>query len=108
MSTSAAGEIPKVASAWNAPDAALRLEKPRKSAGSGERERERHERRGPKPTRRAAYRFDTVAVSPWNGPLLGSAYAAQVIAQALHEPERKRCAYGQTPRPPALLVDRIL
>lgn len=108
MSTSGAGHIPKVSSAWNAPGAALRLEKPRESAGSGDPEHRKHERRGPKPTRRAAYHFDTVAVSPWNGPMLTSAYAAQVIAQALYGPERKRPAYGLRGAPRALLLDRLL
>lgn len=108
MSTSGAGQVPRVVSAWNAPGAALRLEKPRESASSGDPEHRRHERRGPKATRRAAYHFDTNPVSPWNGPMLTSAYAAQVIAQALCGPERKRPAYAQSGAPPALLVDRLL
>lgn len=49
------------------------------------------DRRGPKPTRRAAYHFETAGHVPhWNGPVLNSAFAAQVIGQALdtHEDDQ--------------------
>jgi len=41
------------------------------------------ERRGPQPTRRRAYRFDTAGRSPWHAPALDPRYAAQVIGQAV-------------------------
>jgi len=90
------------------PGAVPRVEKPRKTATSRDRDHGPDERRGPQPTRRQAYRFDTVSVPPWNGPMLMSIYAAQVIAQALYEPERKRAAYPQPRVPVALVVDRRL
>ncbi len=97
--------------AWTAPARALRLEKPRQSSSSGDPERGFKERRGERSTRRAAYRFDTAGVSPWNAPLLEAPYAAQVIAQALQaSPACSACAaYDDAFHiPPALLLDRSL
>ncbi len=94
-----------------APGRALRLEKPRQSSSSGDPGGGFRDRRGEKFTRRAAYRFDTVGVSPWNAPLLEAPYAAQVIAQTLHANRAgSACAAyaGNAHIPPALLLDRSL
>jgi hypothetical protein len=111
MSVDATRSDGRVAGAKTAPARALRLEKPRQSSSSGDPDRGFKERRGEKLTRRAAYRFDTVRVSPWNAPLLDAPYAAQVIAQALHaSPARSaRAAYADAAQiAPALLLDRRL
>lgn len=110
MSVSAHRNIARISGTWNAPERVLRLEKPGKSAAFGEERDALRERRGPKPTRRQAYRFDTVPVSPWNGPVLTSAYAAQVIAQALHAPgpALPHTAYPAPRTAVALLLDEIL
>ncbi len=88
----------------------MRLEKARAAASSGDSEQHFEERRGAKPTRRAAYRFDTACVSARDGAVLRSAYAAQVIGQAL--PARAqplpRAAYRETPRSITLFLDRRL
>src|SRR5882762_10081263 len=112
MSVNAAHESAKTSGGWSAPSRALRLEKPRQTAASGDgfrSDRENRERRGPKPTRRGAYHFDTAGVSPWNGPVLGAAYAAQVIAQATSAPpgNSARAAYTSplSQFRPALLLD---
>lgn len=86
---------------WIAPARVLRLEKPRKTnANFGEDASTTcgDDRRGPKPSRRRAYHFDTAgSVSQWHGPVLTAPFAAQVIAQALdiHEDGMKsaRLAY---------------
>lgn len=83
----------------------LRVEKPHETSTSGDPDRDRSERRGPKPTRRQAYHFDTVPVSLWNAPLLTSPYAAQVIAQALYAPETRTSAYPKPAAPTALFLD---
>lgn len=108
----AAHESAKTSGGWSVPARALRLEKPRQTAASGDgfrSDREDRERRGPKPTRRSAYHFDTAGVSPWNGPVLGAAYAAQVIAQATPAPlgNSLRAAYvgGPARSRPALFLD---
>ena len=87
----------------------MRLEKPRGSSNSGEQGHAYRERRGPKPTRRQAYRFETAGPS-WNGPLLLPAYAAQVIAQALpaSDPPSARNAYARARIPAALFCDETL
>lgn len=111
MSVDAANSDGRVTGAWTAPARALRLEKPRQSSSSGDPERDFKDRRGEKPTRRAAYRFDTVRVSPWNAPLLDAPYAAQVIAQALHAGPAPSAgaAYSDAAHiAPALLLDRCL
>jgi hypothetical protein len=93
MSVDATNRDAGVTGTWTAPARALRLEKPRQSSSSGDPERGFKDRRGEKSTRRTAYRFDTVGVSPWNAPLLDAPYAAQVIAQALHaDRTRSACA----------------
>src|SRR6185312_11076455 len=110
MGMSATGGIDRTAGAWNAPVCAYRLEKPHESASLGDRDRDPRDRRGAKATRREAYRFDTVCVSPWNGPLLSSPYAAQVIAQTLSAPRPlpPHIAYRAQPVPVALLLDQSL
>jgi hypothetical protein len=62
---------------------------------------ETHDRRGSKPTRRAAYHFETAGHVPhWNGPILNTPFAAQVIGQALNAHEDSatsaRLAYRRT------------
>jgi hypothetical protein len=62
----------------------------RASHGEDFNNHDTRDRRGAKPTRRAAYHFDTAGAVPhWNGPILNMAFAAQVIGQALnaHEDE---------------------
>lgn len=111
MSVDATNNDAIVAGAWTAPGRALRLEKPRQSSSSGDSERGFKDRRGEKFTRRAAYRFDTIGVSPRNAPLLEAPYAAQVIAQALHANPAcsAHAAYDDAFQiPPALLLDRSL
>jgi hypothetical protein len=86
--------------AWTA----LRLEKVRESGashGEDSDNSETHDRRGAKPTRRLAYHFETAGHVPhWNGPILNTPFAAQVIGQALnaHEdgPTSARLAYRST------------
>jgi len=102
--------MPRASDAASAPEAALRLEKPRQSANTGERGHAFRERRGPKPTRRQAYHFETGSGSPWNGPMLQPTYAAQVIAQALEAGDgaSTRSAYGRTRVAAPLLFDETL
>ena len=110
MSVQATNGNARTAGAWSAPGRALRLEKPRRTASSGDPEQHFEERRGAKHTRRNAYRFDTAGVSAWDGPVLRAAYAAQVIAQAL--PTRgeslPRAAYREPVRSVTLFLDRRL
>jgi hypothetical protein len=111
MSVDATNRDALTIGARTAPGRALRLEKPRQSSSSGDPDRGFKDRRGEKLTRRAAYRFDTVRVSPWNAPLLDAPYAAQVIAQALHAnpAPSARAAYDDAVHiAPALLLDRRL
>jgi len=72
------------------------------------------DRRGKKPTRRTAYHFETVGHVPhWHGPVLNTAFAAQVIGQALnaHEdaPTSARLAYRASAHigHPFLLDDHV-
>lgn len=113
MSVNASYEISTAAGAWNAPSRSLRLEKPRESGGlGGERDGEQapFDRRGARPTRRAAFQFGTAPdVSPWHGPVLSAPFAAQVIAQALStKAPGAASAYPQRAArlAPALLLDR--
>lgn len=110
MSVQATGGDARTAGAWSAPGRALRLEKPRRTASTGDPEQHFEERRGPKPTRRNAYRFDTAGVSAWDGPSLRAAYAAQVIGQAL--PARDKplscAAYRKPAASITLFLDRRL
>jgi hypothetical protein len=73
---------------WIAPTRVLRLEKPRETGanlGEDRSTNNSHDRRGSNPSRRRAYHFDTAGnVSQWNGPVLTTPFAAQVIAQALN------------------------
>jgi hypothetical protein len=106
MSVQATNGNARMAAGWSAPARALRLEKPRQTASPGDGDPCTEDRRGPKPTRRNAYRFDTVGVSAWNGPLLRAPYAAQVIGQAL--PERGNAPTGTAYREPARVVAFLL
>jgi hypothetical protein len=86
----------------------LRLEKPHEPSTSGDPPGDFRERRGPKPTRRAAFHFETVNAAACNGPALGTAFAAQVIAQALNIHDTSAGAARCYPAPglrPALLLD---
>jgi hypothetical protein len=104
MSVSAATASSRV---WALKALPPRVEKPRRSSTSGDCGSGAKERRGSRPTRREAYRFDTAGVSAWNGPSLNPAYAAQVIGQTL--PHKPCGAYPSTSRiPPALLLDTSL
>jgi hypothetical protein len=105
MSVQATNGDARAGAAWNAPSRALAIEKPRQTASSDDRDPQPEERRGSKPTRRSAYRFDTVGVSGWDGPLLRAPYAAQVIGQALETRAvpLPRTAY----REPAVAVARV-
>lgn len=109
MSANATGGVTKATGAWNAPARLLRLEKPRETSASGDAPQDFRERRGPRPTRRMAYRFDTADVSPWNGPALSPAFAAQVIAQATHRADANSAAAARCYRAPrampALFLD---
>src|ERR1700744_5662206 len=88
MSTNAIRGVGQEYGASTASCAVLRLEKTSRSRDSHGEERftkTPHDRRGAKSTRRVAYRFETVqSVSHWDGPLLTSPFAAQVIGQALN------------------------
>lgn len=110
MSANATGGLTKATGALSVPARRLRLEKPREPSASGDAPQDFRERRGPKPTRRAAYHFDTNGVSPWNAPALSSAFAAQVIAQAMNVSDGSSAAAARcyrTPRAlPALFFDR--
>jgi hypothetical protein len=110
MSVQATDGDARTVGAWSAPGRALRLEKPRRTASAGDPEQHFEERRGPKPTRRNAYRFDTAGVSAWDGPSLRAAYAAQVIGQALPAlgETLPRTAYREPARRLTLFLDRRL
>jgi len=107
MSANATSAIAKASGAWCPPARALQLEKPRRASTSGDGSRDFDERRGTQPTRRQAYRFDTNSTSSRNGPALDSAYAAQVVAQALPSTSAAavRAAYRSRGAAPALLFD---
>src|ERR1700749_387780 len=117
MSVNAPRGAGPFAGAWSAPSKALRLEKTHASAelhGEDRFTTPQPDRRGPKPTRRLAYRFETVDhVSQWSGPLLTSPFPAQVIAQALdiHQTavSSARTAYRRRAKigHPFLLDDRL-
>jgi hypothetical protein len=104
MSAHATFGIGREKDAWRAPLKALRLEKsPDSGASHGEdsTNEEVPDRRGAKPTRRMAYHFETAGLVPhWNGPILDTAFAAQVIGQALNAHEdaqtSARLAYRNT------------
>lgn len=112
MSANATSGVTKATGAWNAPGRLLCLEKPRETASSGNDPQDFRERRGSKPTRRAAYRFDTGGVPPWNGPALSAAFAAQVIAQATNASDGSSIAaargYRTARAVPAVFFDRSL
>jgi hypothetical protein len=111
MSVNATSRDAMAIGARTAPTRALRLEKPRQSSSSGDPDRGFKDRRGERLTRRAAYRFDTVRVSPWNAPLLDAPYAAQVIAQTLPTSAARSAsaAYaGRVHIATALILDRSL
>jgi hypothetical protein len=95
--------------AANAPAPALRLEKPRQSSEAGEQGHAYRERLGSKAKRCRPSRSGTAAPA-WDGPQLQSAYAAQVIAQAMPAAERPsvRNAYGVTRLALPLLFDETL
>lgn len=85
----------------------LRVEKPRQSSTSGDSDSDLRERRGSRPTRREAYRFDTAGVPAWNAPVLSAPYAAQVIGQTLaHQPHGTYPTLSRIPS--ALLLDTSL
>ena len=102
--------LSRVSGAASAPGPALRLEKPDASAKCGQEGHAFRERRGPKPTRRQADRFGTEPDLSWDGPLLKSAYAAQVIAQAVPETDRPSAAqaYRRARLSGPLLYDETL
>lgn len=76
---------------WKAPGKVLRLEKACDSAAPHGEDFHNHknaDRRGVKPTRRLAYHFETAGCVPqWDGPILHTPFAAQVIGQALNAHE---------------------
>jgi len=117
MSVADTREAGKKGVGWTAPARVLRLEKSSKPGNDRDEERSSAQVRpqhDTKPSQRDMSHFDTAGhVSPWNGPVLASPFAAQVIAQALNVHEdaatsaRRAYRHGAQTGRPFLFDDRV-